>query len=104
MKQFTSIEQTAKLIDLGVEKPKSMNGEHNGWQFMPTPAYSIGELIEMLPTDIIAEETSCSRVIDQNDVMYYSFLLDTVGCICNDSTELIDNLYDMVIKLKEGGE
>lgn len=39
MKQYTNKEQTAKLIELGFEKPKSVGGYE--------PTY--GELIEMLP-------------------------------------------------------
>lgn len=103
MKQYLSPEQTAKLIEMGFEKPRVAIPKFEWKDGEPQFLYTIGELIEMLPTDIIAEETSCSRVIDQNDVMYYSFLFDTVGCICNDSTELVDNLYDMCVKLKEDG-
>ena len=92
MKQYTTPEQTAKLIELGFEKPKSMNGEHNGWQFMPTPAYSIGELIEMLGFHLSS--------------IYY---IGIVGWVVNAeglerrSEELVDSLYDMVVKLKEEG-
>ena len=56
MKQFTSIEQTAKLIELGFEKPKGWSAEGiSSWFVMYKHKdndedfnYSLGELIEML--------------------------------------------------------
>ena len=65
--------------------------------------YSIGELIEMLPTNLIVEDILCSRVIEENEVLYYKIPTDFLGYWCNDNTDLIDNLYDMVVKLKEAG-
>ena len=99
MKMFTNNDQTAKLIELGFEKPKSMSGEHNGWQFMPTPAYSIGELLSFLPLTI----QWTPRVIRGN-IIEYSF--ETEGSelyYCNAHNELIDNFFDMCVKLKEEG-
>ena len=108
MKQFTTPEQTAKLIELGFEKPKSMNGEYNGWQFMPTPAYSIGELIEMLPKKIVsdmddeyADEYSYLQIEESWDVCYINGLYAADKII--HSKELIDALYNMLINLKEEG-
>lgn len=99
MKQYTSPEQTAKLIELGFEKPKSMNGEYNGLQFMPTPAYSIGELIEMLPGRINGIDLTIDR--------YYAFeqwhIYYDASQYFTKQTELIDALYDMVVNLKEKG-
>ena len=110
MKQYTTLEQTAKLIELGVEKPKSMNGEYNGWQFMPTPAYSIGELIEMLP-----------RIVEYKG-FYYGLKITTDTTYCWDVTYepcpyekgnpkflpiytagscLIDELYETLLTLVE---
>ena len=108
MKLYTSKEQTAKLIELGFEKPKSMKGEHNGWQFMPTPAYSIGELIEMLPPKIETEmedesddEYAWLSFEEGWDVLYRS------GCYIVErirhSKELIDALFEMLVHLKEEG-
>lgn len=92
MKQYLSPEQTAKLIELGFEKPKSMNGEYNGLQFMPTPAYSIGELIEMLDG------------VSELDIARFGSgwgAYDELRAFT--SEELIDALYDMIAKLKEEG-
>ena len=59
MKQYLSPEQTAKLIELGVENPKSIEKvtytEQYGCGY--ETAYSIGELIEMLPNVIESEDS-----------------------------------------------
>lgn len=117
MKQYTSPEQTAKLIELGFEKPKSMNGVYNGCQFAPTPAYSIGELIEILPKII---ETEIWWGDEKGKIGVWGLRIDTEGveymwtityerdnsanlCVVGAGEELIDALYDMAIKLKEEG-
>lgn len=122
MKQYTTPEQTAKLIELGLPKPKSIwalsrncpSDKQLSYEsslgltirveerFIPEYAYSIGELIEMLPesasqrlryvatkrawivdVDMLGKQGKCHRGI------YYA--------------ALIDALYEMVIKLKEEG-
>lgn len=104
MKQYLNSEQTAKLIELGFEMPKSMNGEYNGLQFMPTPAYSIGELIEMLPISFenVNDDTSWLEIEAGAvwSVSYSSFGFTDYDC---EREELIDALYDMIVKLKEEG-
>lgn len=102
MKLYINNEQTAKLIELGFEKPE---GSHSYWRgngLIINTNYSIGELIEMLPesasqrlryvatkrawivdVDMLGKQGKCHRGI------YYA--------------ELVDALYDMVIKLKEEG-
>ena len=106
MKQYLNSEQTAKLIELGLPKPKSMNGEYNGWQFMPTPAYSIGELIEMLPRTIKSYYDLCILSTTQGWWILYGIIGD--GDMWSveyevHSNELIYALYEMAIKLKEEG-
>ena len=98
MKQYTTTRQTAKLIELGFEKPKSMNGEYNGWQFVPTPAYSIGELIEMLPAKIDGLYCSIDRLGQRSWAISYDPMI-----YCCNRAELVDALYDMAVKLKEEG-
>ena len=51
MKQYTTPEQTAKLIELGFEEPKMAAPALKWVDSEPTfePQYTIGELIEMLP-------------------------------------------------------
>lgn len=60
MKQYTTYEQTAKLIELGFEEPKSIRYPKNEEEAERVDSidflisdYSIGELIEMLPPIIV---------------------------------------------------
>ena len=117
MRQYTTPEQTAKLIELGFEKPKNWSEEKvEEISKVITPlgefeiplsynysAYSIGELIEMLP-----------QVIEFGEkwAFYPLRVMPTVGggwaiSYCNEyderNNELIDALYDMVVNLKEEG-
>ena len=113
MKQYTSTEQTAKLIELGFEKPKSIidvwaHETDIDMEYEYEFAYSIGELIEMLPEDIedkynrgvwyFRNITGISVYYSREERMYWTDLY--ISCL---NEELIDNLYDMIIKLKEEG-
>ena len=94
MKMYTNSEQTAKLIELGFEKPKSIEVYRDGHcvPFVEQQwAYSIGELIEVLGYDLysihyigLAWEVKSERVGTREN-------------------ELIDALYKMILKLKEEG-
>lgn len=100
MKQYTTPEQTAKLIELGFDKPKNER-----WVLdvanESTPSiqnivkrldYSIGELIEMLDGVSELEITRFGSgwgVYDE---------LRAFTC-----EELIDALYNVIIRLKEEG-
>ena len=102
MKQYLTPEQTAKLIELGFDKPTMKN--------IPTPEgevneewYSIGELMEILP-----------QVIEfgENSLFYPLRVMPTVDggwaiSYCNEyderNNELIDALYAMLLQLKEEG-
>ena len=59
MKQYTNESQTAKMIELGFEKPKSIVGHDGYWGY--DYAYSIGELIEMLPPRYNHEDLEINR-------------------------------------------
>jgi hypothetical protein len=120
MKQYTTPEQTAKLIELGLEKPKSISGfcQRGPYEYdaetntkmvvyddtqCPIYAYSIGELIGMLPPRTYSG--GFDWVLDiQHDYKFERWL-----CFFNPenqigvATELVDALYDMVVKLKEEG-
>lgn len=105
MRQYTTPDQTAKLIELGLEKPK-MAAPALKWvdgEPIFEPQYTIGELMEMLP-----------QVIEfgENSLFYPLRVMPTAGggwaiSYCNKyderTNELIDALYDMIIKLKEEG-
>ena len=102
MRQTTLPDQTAKLIGLGFEKPESLKIYRGDTVFLTMERhYSIGELIEILPQVIGFEEKG---------VFYPLRVTPTVGggwviSYCKEyderNNELIDALYDMIIKLKE---
>ena len=92
MKQYLDPQQTAKLIELGFEKPKSYHDiEWDGTEaYNYQLSYSIGELIEML--DKYQDKLSIVKIEHKWFVNYY-----------NKNIELIDVLFDMIVKLKEEG-
>ena len=108
MKQYTTSEQTDKLIELGFAYPKSCSGfsldETKDAVFYYD--YSIGELIEMLPDYINGNFVNWKIQTTRGDVKW------SVGWDCFETgqfkwiraTELIDALYEMCVKLKEEGE
>lgn len=104
MKMYTNESQTAKLIELGVEKPKSeVRSERGPFSSDARKAYSIGELIEMLPPIIVWKRKNLASTIARttfNSFVSYAEL-DGTPYIVENSTELIDALYNMIIKLKE---
>ena len=110
MRQYTTPEQTAKLIELGFEKPRVAMPKFEWKDGEPQFHYTIGELIEMLPT-MIGEGD-----FNGEPLFRYSFVLAgttkwIVGYQCfaklnqyvSEGQELIDALYDMIVKLKEKG-
>ena len=99
MKQRTNKDQTAKLIELGFPEPSPKYIHIGGVSYDSNHNYSIGELIEFLPISI----NWTPRVIMGN-VIEYSFTTEGSELYyCNQNNELIDNLFDMCIKLKEEG-
>lgn len=110
MKQYTNESQTAKLIELGFEKPKHTFTfkiiEYNDVKTdidIPVSNYSIGELIEMLPEHIFSDGVCFDLRIYTNQylwVVQYSAFCYEAFCFFQ-SKELIDALYDTIIKLKE---
>lgn len=112
MKQYTTPEQTAKLIELGFEKPKfEIETQLCNIKGQPLRAatiigdYSIGELIEMLPTAIEIGDGYALSIYHNRAEWMVSY--DDNGVYLpiysTEKDELIDALYDMVIKLKEEG-
>ena len=101
MKQYTTPEQTAKLIELGFTQPKTklpfeVANDELGY------TYSIGELIEMLPIELedIGIDTTLAIHFDNNIAnVEYIGVLDIEYSITKE--KLIDALYDMIVKLKE---
>ena len=96
MKQYTTPEQTAKLIELGFEKPKGLADAEPSSGKWVREAYSISELIEMLPKVYDAN----GLVIEMHSIAnVWIVRYPTIILIHNE--ELIDALYDMVVKLRE---
>lgn len=111
MKQYTTPEQTAKLIELGFEKPKSeVKAEQAGDYAWYNPAYSIGEVMEMLPT-MIGEGDFNGEPLFKYSFVFAGTTKWIVGYqffakfnqYVSEREELIDALYDVVFKLKEEG-
>ena len=107
MKQYTTPEQTAKLIELGVERPFRNEYLHiveeYGYAVNKERNFSIGELIEMLP-DVVESEDS-EYVTLQMYFDLFNWVIEYTGVekteYATSAIEFIDALYDMVIKLKE---
>ena len=99
LRQYTTPEQTAKLIELGFEKPKMAAPALKWVDGEPTfePQYTIGELIEMLP------EFSCIYDLTNMHTMKRCWYVGQVSSLNVSADELIDALYDMIVKLKEEG-
>lgn len=100
MRQFTTNEQTAKLIELGLPKPKmsapKLEWENGEPKFVPQ--YTIGELIEMLPT-IVDDFTLWIGRDERSDQWFVKYSPRSLKL----AEELIDALYEMVVKLKVEG-
>ena len=96
---YTNSEQTAKLIELGFEKPKSYHDiEWDGTEAYDYQLdYSIGELIEMLP------EYSSIYDLTNMHTMKICWYVGHISTSNVSADELIDALYDMILKLKEEG-
>lgn len=108
MKQYLDQQQTAKLIELGFEKPSSIASVepiYGMGGISVAKAYTIGELLSFLPENIAKENEMPSTLnislMNGEWCVQYADFLGTDFEFCN--TELIDALYDMVVKLKEEG-
>ena len=100
MKQYLSLEQTAKLIELGFERPRCL---HNC-----ELAYNVGELIEMLPEAICQsndEDTHYFLSIETDSCLWKVFYEDECEYVlCSTyGVNLTDALYDMLTMLKKEG-
>jgi hypothetical protein len=104
MKQYTTPEQTTKLIELGFEKPKSIEVYREGHcvpfveqQWM----YSIGELIEMLPDVINILHRAILKIEIRGLKWHVKYEGDRGLEYLTYNSQLIDALYDMIVKLKD---
>lgn len=97
MKLFTDEIQTAKLIALGFDKPKGLADAEPSSGKWVREAYSIGELIGMLP------EFSSIYDLTNMHTMKRCWYVGHVSTLNVGANELIDALYNMIIKLKNEG-
>ena len=123
MKMYLNESQTAKLIELGLEKPKSISGYYQRGPYeydaetntkmvvyddtqYPIYAYSIGELIEMLPQTINVFYDLSIMSSHQGWWVLYGMIGDgDMWSIEHEvyRNDLIDALYAMILQLKEEG-
>lgn len=95
MKQYTTPEQTAKLLKLGFEKPSSIASVepiYGMGGISVVKAYTIGELVEILDGKATLEIDNVGGIW-----MVSMSIFDFT------SAELIDCLFDACVKLKEEG-
>ena len=98
MKMYLDESQTAKLIELGFEKPKNalpIREENKALVYQLR--YTIGELIEMLP------EFSCIYDLTNMHTMERHWYVGHVSTLNVSADELIDALFDLAVRLKEEG-
>ena len=92
MKQFTNKEQTQHLIELGFPEPNSVSElpkyYDDGYEY----DYSIGELIEFLNTIKVRTDIGIGLAKPTS--------VNTNKGYVRWDWELIDNLYDLCVKLK----
>ena len=101
MKQYTTYEQTSKLIELGFAEP-SMKNILDTEGIINEEWYSIGELIEMLPKIHPSYHDPYCLDIGFDAVNWVvGYVYDHGYIEIVSSKELIDALFKMVIKLKE---
>lgn len=110
MKQYTTPEQTAKLIELGLPKPRYYSEDkyfiiYAGFEVIN---YSIGELIEMLPEAICESKDDSYHYflsIETDSLTWKVFYEseDEVTLCSTFGVELIDALHSMLALLKKHG-
>jgi hypothetical protein len=112
MKLYTDKSQTAKLIELGFEKPKSirypkneMEAERVNTTDFLISDYSIGELLSFLPKSIKVNDLFFTLCIHSSSdywiIEYADIAFGTQARLCKE--ELIDALFTEIVILKEEG-
>ena len=113
MKQYLDHQQTAKLIELGFEKPNSIEEflePESDWSIggiKQRKAYSIGELLSFLPKEIKVEKHNepayIQMLYDEENVWEVGYTFYGNGMYIKRETEFIDCLFQMCVWLKENG-
>ena len=113
MKQYTTPEQTTKLIELGFRKPKSSvecelpKGDWRIGAVGIRKAYSIGELIAMLPKEIEKYSWDFYSIDIYFDTFNWNVCYKNrngqIAYQTSSIEDLVNALFEMVVKLKEEG-
>lgn len=114
MKQYTSKDQTAKLIELKFPKPKSTDViedykhpeyvDEDGTPWSHVESYSVGELIEFLPKRVGEAQIDFFAGVGKWFVRYEDrHEVPPITIKQWHSRELIDSLFDACVTLKEEG-
>lgn len=112
MKMYTNESQTAKLIELGLKKPKSMIDVLGVYEtdidmeYEYEYAYSIGELIEMLdsiPNNMWNFIKTSDRIVKVEMYIFPKTKSETYYYDVCYHKELVDALFVIIVKLKEEG-
>lgn len=113
MKQYLTPDQTAKLIELGFEKPKGWCVEGISSRLIMYKHkeddedfnYSIGELLSFLPKSIKVNDLFFTFCIHSSSdywiIEYADIAFGTQARLCKE--ELIDALFTEIVILKEEG-
>ena len=105
MKHYLNSIQSMRLKDLGFPPPKGVSKLSLDWDLdtVPTFDYSIGELLSFIPEKIEIEEDDFVATFQMTAgwEIYYTTYSDIF--YYHHNVELVDALYDMIIKLKEEG-
>lgn len=102
MKLYTDEIQTAKLIELGFEKPKGSHSYWRGNELVINVNYSIGGLIEFIGIGLLKirrDSDGCWWVAYKNIATNKDD--NRINSIWSADYELIDVLYAMILQLKE---
>lgn len=116
-KFYTDIEQSKKLIELGIDTNTAdmchrYMWSNNSFILLPCaekarepitgdiPAWSLAALLDILKDNIKVEKT----LLDQSDIFTYSIIGDGYNYKTHEHEELIDACYEMIVKLYEKNE
>ena len=104
MKQYTSKDQTAKLIELGFSRPKPSFYQNGATWIQCDGDYSIGELIGFLPKRIGDAQIDFFAGVGKWFVRYEDrHEVPPITVKRWHSRELIDSLFDACVTIKEEG-
>ena len=106
MKLYTNSEQTAKLIELGFEKPRCATMFWRDNKEVTEINYTVGELIEFCPPLINSRKFGTATINIFHDVINWVVGYDDVNGVMRLITvdlELVDALCTVCRKLKAEG-